>query len=130
MQSFAQTRYLTVIPSLSTDTVLVLDRVAAVNQGNFNLTAISLRNRFIAALERERKLTELWAATSAESQIKTEIISNKIDQILNLEAQIESQSNEIELFETAVKKGKRKSLLKGIGIGFVGGVLLTAYIMK
>lgn len=78
---------------------------------------------------REDALREMWAAT-------TEKVNKQSDLILNLENQLalerkkyQATSDQLELTEKVAKKGKRKSLLTGIGIGliggFVGAVVLT-----
>lgn len=123
MKSYSQSRWLTKIPSLSSDTVLVLDKKAATNQANFNLHAYNLRDRFSAALQREQKLRELWLATSRQNKDYIMLTINQDTQIKNLEAQLLVREEEKEAITKVYKKGKRKSFIKGIGIGLVGGLV-------
>ena len=113
---------LMVIPSISPDTLLVMDKEAAIIQAN---KILSFEARLNTCLSRESALNNLWYNT--EVQLETQKQLNSLDkaQIKNLLEQLELRAEEKELILKQAKKERFKTLLiaGGVGVG-VGAILM------
>lgn len=118
-----------IVPSFSSDTSLVLDKVAAINQSNFNIKSGELRNRFAAALKREERLLMLWEETTIQLEDKESIIALKDKEIAAITKQLKLREEQLLLTEKVYKKQKRKNTLNGILIGALVGSVGTALII-
>lgn len=124
----AQLTWQLMIPSISNDTLKVLDREAARRQANFNLTHIELRNRFKSALEREDRLMLLWELTEKQLAEEKELSENRLNQIKLLESEIEFRNHELDAVVNACKKQRRKMFIEGLLYGTAAGAILVAII--
>jgi hypothetical protein len=110
------------------DTVLVLDKEAAIIQANFNLTHREMRYRFAAALKREEKLMQIWENTSLKIEKQDHQIRNlrELNELLKEEAAI--REDETLAIKKTCKKSKRKSFITGVLMGSCVGAI-TAIIL-
>jgi uncharacterized Fe-S radical SAM superfamily protein PflX len=106
-----------IVPSFSPDTSLVLDKAAAVNQANFNLRAVNLRERFKAALSREERLQELWRETSEQLAARESQLKLKEQELIELGKQLDIRIEEAEAIDKFCRKARRKNLIIGILVG-------------
>jgi hypothetical protein len=98
--------------------VLFLTKEQAARQANFNLSAISLRERFKTALKREEKLHELWGETSKALAQQKEL-TQKAEKQLALR---EEELIDVQKFH---KKEKRKKFIQNTGVGLLIGIVGT-----
>lgn len=117
------------IPSISSDTLLVMDKPMATIQANYNLRCKEIRERFMASLLREEQYMKLWNATADQVQEQRELLRSKDEQILLLEKKSALQSDQVTDIKKTCKKIKKRSFLKGASIGFLVGAVGTAYLI-
>lgn len=117
------------IPQLGSDTVLVLDKKAALLQSNHNLKSKELRVRFATALRREEKLLKVWEATELQLSKQEQLNKNLKAQIVELEELAVIREEETAAIDKLRRKQKRKSFVTGFLLGTVTGVIGTTILL-
>lgn len=126
----AQSTYLLKIPQISPDTVLVLDKKAAILQGNFNKSSIQLKERFKASLIRHERLIEVWEKTEQQLSREETLNENLKEQILELQDLADTKGEETKAVTKACKKLRRKSFVNGLLVGVAAGAIGTIVIIS
>lgn len=110
--------------------MLVLSKPQALVVANSLTKKREYAERLAGSLQREQRLLELWQSTSDELAAQIQLTENLTEQIKQKNTAIEVTKKQLKLVEGSIKGSKRRSLFTGIGIGIVGGVVLTAVLTQ
>lgn len=105
------------------DTTLCLNKSQTLIISNALISKQEFEARLKGSLEREKWLQELWEASLQAMSKQTELIVNLEEQLVLEKSKFTAAQEQLALTEKVVKKGKRKSLLTGLVIGSITGVI-------